>query len=53
MKDCKKGKRCFIVGNGLRIQSQDLEFLKKEDCFAANEIHAFAKVYQAEMDRTK
>ena len=33
------GKRCFIVGNGPSLRVSDLELLKYEDCFGANEIH--------------
>lgn len=39
MKASKKGKRCFIIGNGPSLQVHDLEMLKNEDSFAANEIH--------------
>lgn len=35
----KKGKRCFIIGNGPSLEIEDLEKLKDEDCFAANEIY--------------
>lgn len=37
-KDCKKGERCFIIGNGPSLTVQDLERLKNEDCFTANRI---------------
>ena len=30
------GKRCFIVGNGPSLTLEDLDKIKKEDCFAAN-----------------
>lgn len=39
LKDSKKGKRCFIIGNGPSLCVQDLEKLKNEDCFAANGIY--------------
>jgi hypothetical protein len=32
------GKRCFIVGNGPSLTSDDLNLLKAEDCFASNSI---------------
>ena len=37
-KDCEKGRRCFIVGNGPSVRASDLDLLKNEDCFAANGI---------------
>lgn len=39
IKDSKKGKRCFIIGNGPSLRVEDLEKLKNEDCIGANEIH--------------
>lgn len=39
LKDTKKGKRCFIVGNGPSLTINDLELIKDEDCFAANLIY--------------
>lgn len=38
-KDTKKGKRCFIVGNGPSLTINDLEKLKNEDSFAVNRIY--------------
>lgn len=38
-KNSKKGKRCFLIGNGPSLKVEDLEKLKNEDCFAVNEIH--------------
>ncbi|MCI8516245.1 MAG: DUF115 domain-containing protein [Hungatella sp.] len=38
LKDSKKGKRCFVIGNGPSLTVQDLERLKEEDCFTANRI---------------
>lgn len=32
------GKRCFIIGNGPSLTSQDLDLLKHEICFASNRI---------------
>lgn len=32
------GRRCFIIGNGPSLSSQDLERLKKEVCIASNRI---------------
>lgn len=39
LKDSKSGKRCFIIGNGPSLRSQDLDRLQNEDCFAANAIY--------------
>lgn len=39
LKDSKKGKQCFIIGNGPSLKSEDLDKLVNEDCFGANEIH--------------
>ena len=38
LKDTKKGKRCFIIGNGPSLTAQDLEMLRDEDTFAFNRI---------------
>lgn len=40
---CSKGKRCFIVGNGPSLRSEDLDLICQEDCFAANGIW---KIYE-------
>ncbi len=37
-KDSHKGERCFIVGNGPSLMMDDLELLKGEFCFGANQI---------------
>lgn len=37
-KDSHKGERCFIVGNGPSLTMSDLELLKGEFCFGANQI---------------
>ena len=37
-KDCNKGKRCFIIGNGPSLTVEDLDKLKGEDCFGSNGI---------------
>ena len=42
LKDSKKGKRCFIIGNGPSLCAADLNCLKNEDCFAANKLY---KIY--------
>lgn len=39
MKGSKKGKRCFIIGNGPSLNTKDLDLLAKEDSFGVNEIH--------------
>ncbi len=39
LKDSKKGKRCFIIGNGPSLKVEDLDKLIGEDCLAVNEIH--------------
>jgi len=39
LKNSKKGKRCFLIGNGPSLKVEDLERLAGEDCFGANEIH--------------
>lgn len=39
LKNTKKGKRCFIVGNGPSLTVEDLNKLKQEDTFAFNRIY--------------
>ncbi len=39
LKNTKKGKRCFIVGNGPSLTVEDLNKLKEEDTFAFNRIY--------------
>lgn len=39
LKDSKKGKRCFIIGNGPSLRPEDLDRIKGEDSFGVNEIH--------------
>lgn len=39
LKDSRKGKRCFIIGNGPSLNVKDLEKLKGEDTFAFNRIY--------------
>ena len=39
LKNSKKGKRCFIIGNGPSLNVEDLEKLVGEDSLAVNEIH--------------
>lgn len=57
LKDSKHGKRCFIIGNGPSLRSEDLDKLKDEDCFAANGIFyifqntAWRPTYYLVMDR--
>lgn len=41
-RDIKKGKRCFVIGNGPSLRSEDLDKLKKEDTFGSNSIY---KIY--------
>ncbi|MDR2554268.1 MAG: DUF115 domain-containing protein [Fibromonadaceae bacterium] len=38
-KDCHKGKRCFIIGNGPSLLASDLDKLKNEFTFASNRIY--------------
>lgn len=38
-KNTKKGKRCFIVGNGPSLSIDDLNKIKEEDSFAVNRIY--------------
>ena len=37
--DAKKGKRCFIIGNGPSLTIEDLDRIKEEDSFAVNRIY--------------
>lgn len=39
LKDTKKGKRCFIIGNGPSLTIEDLERIGTEDSFAMNRIY--------------
>lgn len=39
LKDTKKGKRCFIIGNGPSLKPEDLDKLIAEDTFAFNRIY--------------
>lgn len=39
LKDSKKGKRCFVIGNGPSLTSSDLNKLTNEDTFAFNRIN--------------
>lgn len=39
IKESKKGKRCFIIGNGPSLNAKDLDKLVNEDTFGVNEIH--------------
>ena len=39
LRGSKAGKRCFIIGNGPSLNSEDLEKLVNEDCFASNHIY--------------
>ena len=39
LKGSKKGKRCFIVGNGPSLTVRQLEAIQNEDCFGANRIY--------------
>lgn len=39
LKNSKKGRRCFVVGNGPSLRVEDLNMLQNEDCFGTNEIH--------------
>lgn len=38
--NCYKGKRCFVIGNGPSLTTDDLESLKNEYTFACNSIYA-------------
>lgn len=39
LKNSHKGERCFIIGNGPSLTSEDLTKLKDEFCFATNRIY--------------
>lgn len=39
LKNTKKGKRCFIIGNGPSLNKLDLTLLKNEDTFGVNAIY--------------
>lgn len=39
LKDCHKGERCFVIGNGPSLRIDDLKLLKKEISFASNKIY--------------
>lgn len=39
LKNSKKGKRCFVIGNGPSLTISDLNKLKNEDTFAVNRIY--------------
>lgn len=39
MKDAYRGKRCFIIGNGPSLKTDDLDKLKNEFTFGANRIY--------------
>lgn len=41
LKNAKKGKRCFIIGNGPSISQQDLTKLKNEETFVVNTFWQF------------
>jgi hypothetical protein len=36
LRDCHPGERCFIIGNGPSLNSQDLKFLSNETAFVMN-----------------
>lgn len=36
LKGLSYGKKCYIVGNGPSLSMEDLDLIKKEDCFASN-----------------
>lgn len=38
IKDSKKGKRCFVLGNGPSIKKLDFELLANEDVFTVNQL---------------
>lgn len=38
IRNSHQGERCFIIGNGPSLRIEDLEMLKGEYCFAANQI---------------
>lgn len=39
LKNCRRGQRCFIIGNGPSIQQTDLQLLKNEFTFGLNRIY--------------
>lgn len=39
MKGSKQGQRCFVIGNGPSLCTEDLDRLIHEDCFGANKIY--------------
>lgn len=39
LKDTHKNERCFIIGNGPSLTSEDLDKIENEYCFAANRIY--------------
>lgn len=39
LKNCHRGRRCFVIGNGPSLNVADLERLKHEITFAANKIY--------------
>lgn len=39
IKDSRKGKRCFIIGNGPSLTAEDLDKIKDEFCFGVNRIY--------------
>ena len=39
LKESEKGNRCFIIGNGSSLRTEDLELLKDEVTFASNRIY--------------
>lgn len=55
-KDCHKGERCFIIGNGPSLRAEDLDKLNGEITFAANSIYkifdqtAWRPTYYASQD---
>lgn len=42
MKDCHKGERCFLIGNGPSLSPEDLHLLKDEYTFGTNMVY---KIY--------
>lgn len=43
LKNKRTNKRCFIIGNGLSIKTQDLSLLAEEDVFVVNEFWRYEK----------
>src|SRR5699024_7865108 len=39
LRNCHKGERCFIIGNGPSLRAEDLDKLKNEITFACNRIN--------------